>query len=102
MIVDYEEGLSWARIPHLFKYDFYVYQYATGFAAAQAFAEKFKEEGQAAVDRYLKNFIYAGSSDYPIEVLKNAGVDMSSPEPINKTIDKFNNYLDQMEKLLDE
>ncbi len=102
MKVDYEEGLSWARIPHLFKYNFYVFQYSTGFAAAQAFSEKFKEEGQPAVDRYLKNFIYAGSSDYPIAVLKNAGVDMSSPEPVNKTIDKFNNYLDEMEKLLAE
>lgn len=102
MTVDHEEGLSWARIPHLFKYNYYVYQYATGFAAAQAFSEMFKEEGQVAVDRYLKNFIYAGSSDYPIDVLKNAGVDMSSPIPVNKTIDKFNKYLDEMEKLLDE
>jgi oligoendopeptidase F len=102
MKTDHEEGLSWARIPHLFKYNFYVFQYATGFAAAQAFSEKFKEEGQSAVDSYLQNFIYAGSSDYPIAVLKNAGVDMSSPDPIYKTIDKFNSYLDEMEKLLNE
>ena len=102
MKTDAEEGLSWARIPHLFKYNFYVFQYSTGFAAAQAFTEKFKEEGQPAVDRYLNNFIYAGSSDYPINVLKNAGVDMSSTDPIYKTIDKFNKYLDEMEKLLSE
>jgi oligoendopeptidase F len=102
MKMDSQEGLSWARIPHLFKYNFYVFQYSTGFAAAQAFSEKFKEEGQPAVDKYLKNFIYAGSSDYSINVLKNAGVDMSSTDPIYKTIDKFNKYLDEMEKLLNE
>ncbi len=102
MTVDEEEGYSWARIPHLFKYNFYVYQYATGFAAAQALSEQILEEGQPAVDRYLKNFLYAGNSDYPINVLKNAGVDMSSPEPVEKTIEKINEYLDRLEKLLGE
>lgn len=98
MEVDYEEGLSWARIPHLIKYNFYVYQYATGFAAAQAFSEQILEEGQPAVDRYL-NFLSAGSSDYPIDVLKNAGLDMSSPQPIEKTITKFNKYLEMLKEI---
>jgi oligoendopeptidase F len=102
MVTDYEEGLSWARIPHLFNYNFYVFQYATGIAAAQALAGNIKTQGQPAIDRYINNFLKAGNSDYSIEVLKRAGVDMSSPAPVKATIDKFNKYLDQLEKLLNE
>lgn len=102
MVTDYEEGLSWERIPHLYHYNLYVFQYATGFSAAQAFAELIKTNGQAAVDKYLKNFISAGSSVYPIDALKNAGVDMSTSAPIVKMLEKFNKYLDRLEKILDK
>ena len=102
MVTDPEEGLSWARIPHFFNYNFYVFQYSTGFAAAQALSEQMISEGKPAVDRYLQNFIYAGNSDYPINVLKNAGVDMSTPDPIVATAKKINRYLDELEKLLNE
>lgn len=87
MKTDYEEGLSWARVHHLVKYNFYVYQYATGFAAAHALAEQIKTEGEPAIKRYLE-FLSSGSSDYPINVLKKAGVDMGSPKPIELTIKK--------------
>lgn len=100
MTTDFEEGLSWARIPHFFNYNFYVFQYSTGFAAAQALSEQMINEGQPAVDRYLKNFIYAGNSDYPLNVLKAAGVDMSTPDPIIATTMKINKYLDELEELL--
>lgn len=100
MEADSTEGLSWARIHHLTKYNFYVYQYATGFAAAQALSEMIISEGRPAVDRYLNNFIEAGSSDYAINILKNAGVDMSSSEPIEKTCKKIERYLDELEELL--
>ena len=98
MIIDEEENYTWARIPH-FYYNFYVYQYATGFAASQALVEKIKSDGQPAINKYL-NFLKAGNSDYAINVLKNAGVDMNQPEPINRTISKMNELLDQLEKLL--
>ncbi len=100
MITDYEEGLSWARVHHLVKYNFYVYQYATGFAAAHALAEQIKSEGEPAIKRYLE-FLSSGSSDYPINVLKKAGVDMSSPKPIELTIKKIKRYLDELEKLME-
>lgn len=100
MVVDDEEKLTWARIPH-FYYNFYVYQYATSFAASQALAAKVKEEGQPAIDRYL-NFLKAGNSMSPIDVLKYAGVDMTSPEPIMAVVKKMHSLLDQMEALLAE
>ena len=92
MTVDYEEGLSWARIPHLFKYNFYVYQYATGFAAAQWLASSIKKEGEPAIKRYL-NFLSSGSSDFPLNVLNKAGVDMSQPAPIKAAINEVDKYL---------
>lgn len=101
MITDYEEGLSWARVHHLVKYNFYVYQYATGFAAAQALAEQIKKEGKPAIDRYLQ-FLSAGSNDYPINVLKKAGVDMGSKAPVQSTISRINKYIDELEKLMNE
>jgi len=99
MVTDYEEGLSWARVHHLVKYNFYVYQYSTGFAASNALASQIIKEGKPAIDRYLE-FLSAGSSDYPIEILKKAGVDMSTPDPIIKTINKMNEYMDELEKML--
>lgn len=100
MVTDYEEGLSWARVHHLVQYNFYVYQYATGFAASQALSSQILKEGKPAVERYLK-FLSSGNSEYPIDVLKKAGVDMSKPEPIIQTINKFNEYLDELEQLLE-
>lgn len=100
MVIDDEEDYTWARIPH-FYYNFYVYQYATGLAASQALVANIKKEGQPAIDRYL-DFLKAGSSDYPINVLKKAGVDMTSKEPVLQTIRKMNELLDEMEKLLDQ
>lgn len=101
MVTDYEEGLSWARVHHLVEYNFYVYQYATGFAASNALATQIIKEGKPAIDRYL-GFLSAGSSDYPINVLKKAGVDMSTPDPIIKTINKMNEYMDELEKMLNK
>lgn len=98
MIVDEEETYTWARVPH-FYYNFYVYQYATSFAASQVLVEKVRNEGQPAIDKYL-NFLKAGSSKYPIEVLKDAGVDMTSSKPIKAVVNKMNSLLDEMEKSL--
>ncbi|MCU7494387.1 MAG: oligoendopeptidase F [Ignavibacteria bacterium] len=100
VVIDEEEDYTWARIPH-FYYNFYVYQYATGLAASQALVAKIKKEGQPAIDRYLE-FLKSGSSDYPINVLKKAGVDMTSKEPVLQTMSKMNELLDEMEKLLDQ
>lgn len=97
--VDKAIGLEWARIPH-FYFDYYVYQYATGFSAAASLSKKILEEGEPAVKRYLA-FLKAGSSDYPIEVLKKAGVDMTSPKPIEDALSLFENVLEEMEGLLD-
>lgn len=98
MVVDTEETFTWARIPH-FYYNFYVFQYATGFAASAALVAKIKKEGQPAIDKYL-NFLSSGESEYPIETLKKAGVDMTSPEPVLAVVKKMNDLLDQMEELL--
>ena len=91
-------GIEWARIPH-FYYNFYVYQYATGISAASALVQQVLTEGQPAIERYL-NFLRSGSSDYSIELLKRAGVDMASPEPIRQAFQLFESYLSQMENLL--
>ena len=99
METDPEEGLSWARVHHLTQYNFYVYQYSTGFAAAQALSEGIIKNGKPAIDKYL-SFLRAGSSDTPINVLKKAGVDMSTSEPITQTIAKMNRYMDELEKLM--
>lgn len=98
IVVDEEIGLEWSRIPH-FYYNYYVYQYATGFSAAAALAKQILEEGQPAVERYVE-FLKAGSSDYPIEVLKRAGVDMTSSEPIKQALKVFEEKLTEMEQLL--
>ena len=97
-VVDDLIGIEWARIPH-FYYNFYVYQYATGISAASALVQRILQEGQPAVDRYL-NFLRSGSSDYSIELLKKAGVDMTSPEPVRQAFQLFESYLSQMEQLL--
>lgn len=98
VVIDEEIGLEWARIPH-FYYNYYVYQYATGFSAATALSKQILEEGTPAVERYI-GFLKAGSSDYPIEVLKKAGVDMTSPKPIEQACQVFEQKLQELEQLL--
>ena len=97
-IIDDLIGIEWGRIPH-FYYNFYVYQYATGISAASALVQQILHEGQPAVERYLK-FLRSGSSDYSIELLKKAGVDMTSPEPVRQAFQLFESHLAQMEELL--
>jgi len=100
IVIDKEIDVEWARIPHFYK-DFYVYQYVTGYSAATTLAEKILHEGQPAQERYLK-FLQSGGCDYSINLLKGAGVDMSSAKPIEITLGKFSDMLVQMEKLLAE
>lgn len=90
--------INWCRIPH-FYYNFYVYQYATGIAAATAIAQKIISGDMEARDAYL-NFLKSGNSDYSINLLKDAGVDMTSPQPIEATAILFSDLIDEMEKLL--
>jgi oligoendopeptidase F len=101
MVIDKEIDIEWARIPHFYR-NFYVYQYATGYSAATAFAEQLQNEGEPAQKRYIENFLKAGGSDTPIAILKRAGVDMSTPHPIEITLAKFNELLDELEALLAE
>jgi oligoendopeptidase F len=100
MVVDKELNAEWSRIPH-FYYNFYVYQYVTGFSAANALASQILTEGEPARARYV-NFLKSGGSNYSIELLKKAGVDMSSPEPVKITIRRFERMMDELEKLLQE
>ena len=100
LVIDEELGLEWARIPH-FYYNYYVYQYATGFSAAAALSKQILEEGNAAVERYV-GFLKSGSSDYPIEVLKKAGVDMTTSQPIEEALAVFEEKLTEMERLLNQ
>ena len=97
VVPDEEIAIEWARIPH-FYWAFYVYQYATGISAATALAHQILAEGEPAVQRYLR-FLKSGSSDYSINLLKQAGVDMVSPEPVQQALDSFDNLIDQMEAL---
>jgi oligoendopeptidase F len=96
--VDPEIAFEWARIPH-FYYNYYVFQYATGYAAATALADAILTKGQTAVDRYLE-FLSSGSSDWPIGTLKRAGVDMTKKDTIVRALDVFERQLDAMEKLI--
>lgn len=98
VVIDDEIAIEWARIPH-FYYNFYVFQYATGFSAAVALSKKILEEGEPAVEKYLK-FLKSGSSDYPINVLKKAGVDMTTEEPIRNAMKLFKELVDELDKLI--
>lgn len=97
MVSDPEIAMEWARIPH-FYYNFYVYQYATGFSAAVAIARRILKEGEPAVQDYM-NFLASGCTDAPVELLKIAGVDMTTKAPIQAALDVFGELLDEMEKL---
>ena len=97
MVSDDGIALEWARIPHFF-YNYYVFQYATGFSAAVAIANKILEEGEPAVKAY-KKFLSGGGSTDPISLLKIAGVDMSTPDPVNSALKLFGELIDEMEEL---
>ena len=97
MVVDDEIAMEWARIPH-FYYNYYVFQYATGYSAAIALSRKILDEGESAVKDYL-GFLSGGCSKSPIDLLKGAGVDMTTPEPINQALQLFDKLLDEMEEL---
>ena len=98
--VDDRIAVEWARIPH-FYYNYYVFQYATGYAAAIALSRRILNEGEPAVKDYL-TFLSGGRTKSPIELLKGAGVDMTSPEPVEKALELFGTLLDEMEKLMEE
>lgn len=98
MVIDDGIALEWARIPHFF-YNYYVFQYATGFCAAMAIADRIMKNGESAVKDY-KRFLSGGCSTDPISLLKIAGVDMSSPEPVNDALRIFGELIDEMETLL--
>lgn len=100
IVVDDQIALEWARIPH-FYYNYYVYQYATGYAAAIAISRRILKEGQPAVDDYFK-FLSGGCSMPPIELLKLAGVDLSTPAPIHQALELFDQLIDQLDELLAE
>ena len=97
--VDREIAMEWARIPHFYT-PFYVYQYATGFSAAIALSKRILEQGEHAVEQY-KKFLKGGSSMYPLELLKMAGVDMEQKAPVQDALAVFAQYLDEMERLAD-
>nr|WP_010133536.1 oligoendopeptidase F [Microbulbifer agarilyticus] len=100
MNISQREMIEWAYIPH-FYYNFYVYQYATSIAGAAYFVEQLKTGGDAALDTYLA-FLKAGGNDYPVEILKKAGLDMTSPAPYNAVINRMEVVMDEIEAILDK
>lgn len=98
MVSDEEIKYEWARIPHFYS-EFYVYQYATGFSAAIALSKRIMELGEEGVRDYMK-FLTGGSSKDPIDLLKMAGVDMSTPDPINAAMEMFGELVDELEALI--
>ncbi|HBV97094.1 MAG: oligopeptidase PepB [Peptococcaceae bacterium BICA1-7] len=94
--LDHDIDLEWARIPHFYS-AFYVYKYATGFSAATALTGQILREGDPAVSRYL-GFLRKGGSDYPLNILKSAGVDMAEPRPVQEGLNLFSRLLDQLEE----
>ena len=97
MVSDELIGYEWMRIPH-FYYNFYVYQYATGYSAAVAIAHRILKEGDSAVKDYMK-FLHSGCTDDPVSLLKIAGVDMATKEPINSALEVFDRVIGEMEGL---
>lgn len=99
IVHDAQIDLEWARIPH-FYYNFYVYQYATGFSAAIALSQKILTEGEPAVKAYKENFLSAGCSKDPVSILKDAGVDMSTKKPVEEALKLFRSLVAEMEELM--
>lgn len=100
VIVDSDIAMEWARIPHFYM-NYYVYQYATGFSAAMALSKKLISQEKGAVDQYL-TFLKGGCSKSPIELLKGAGVDMESTQPIHDALQLFDSLIEELDELLDE
>jgi oligoendopeptidase F len=100
VVVDEDTIIHWARVPHFYR-AYYVFQYATGLASAINIAQAVRDEGDPARDRYLE-MLSAGGSDYPLTLLKNAGVDLSTPEPIRVAFKEFELALAEMERLVDD
>ncbi|MCD4713788.1 MAG: oligoendopeptidase F [Clostridiales bacterium] len=98
VIIDDAIKYEWARIPHMY-YNFYVYQYATGFSAAIALANQILTEGEPAVERYLE-FLSSGCSDYPIDILRKAGADMETKAPVANALSVFKKVVDELDALL--
>ena len=98
VVLDENIALEWARIPH-FYYNYYVFQYATGYSAAIALSQRILAEGEPAVRDYL-GFLSGGCSKTPIELLRGAGVDMTKPQPVESALKLFGELLDEMEALL--
>ena len=94
--IDEKISWEWARIPHFYS-NFYVYKYATGFSAASALSQKILTEGKVAVDKYIE-FLKSGGSDYPLNQLKAAGVDMEKKESVDKALEVFKELVDKLEK----
>ena len=100
MVVDDEIAMEWARIPH-FYFDHYVFQYATGYSAAIALSRRILDEGESAVKDYIR-FLSGGCSKSPIDLLKDAGVDMTGPKPVEDALALFDRLLDEMEALMED
>jgi oligoendopeptidase F len=98
VVQDPQIAFEWSRIPHFYN-AFYVYKYATGFSAAMAFSKAILEGGPSAVEAY-KGFLKSGSSAYPLDTLKRAGVDMSAPEPVRAGLRLFSELVEEMEGLI--
>ena len=99
MVVDDHIAVEWARIPH-FYYDYYVFQYATGYAAAIALSRRILNEGESAVKDYVQ-FLSGGCTKSPIDLLKGAGVDMTTSAPVEQALELFGELLDETESLVD-
>ena len=99
IVVDDEISMEWARIPHFF-YNYYVFQYATGYSAAIALSRRILSREENAVKDYL-DFLSGGCSRSPIELLRGAGVDMADPAPVNQALELFGRLLDEMEALME-
>ena len=100
LVLDECLDIEWGRIPHFYR-PFYVYQYATGYAAATALAHGLSSGDPQAQTRYLK-FLHSGGSDHPVELLRQAGVDMSTPQPVEVTMAHFSSRLAELEQLLSQ
>jgi oligoendopeptidase F len=98
VVIDPEYAFTWIRIPHFYR-NFYVYKYATSFCASQALSQKVLKGEKGARESYIK-YLSSGSSKYPLELLKDAGVDMSTPAPVEATMKKLAELVDEMERLL--
>lgn len=98
--IDEGAGIRWGRIPHFYR-AFYVYQYATGVSAAVALAKKIRDEGESAAESY-REMLKAGGSDYSLNTLKKAGVDLTSPEPVRTALGEFEQTVIEMERLVDQ